>query len=207
MRAGVYGQAVLGYKEFLFMTLNGRNDWVSTLEENNRTLFYPGISGAFIPTSAIEALKHSSALNYLKIRLGYGTSAHFPTPYNTRASLNLTTNAFIDPNGNVINTASIPNQVPNPNLKPELLREVEAGIEGRFFDNRINLDLTGYSRSAKNQILNRQLDGLYRLHFNHNQCRRGGQQGNRDEFGSGDSAHKRLEMGGKRDIYLKQEQS
>jgi len=31
----------------------------STLEKNNRTLFYPGISASFIPTAAIEALKGS----------------------------------------------------------------------------------------------------------------------------------------------------
>ncbi len=158
IRAGVYAQAVLGYKDFLYLTANGRNDWVSTLEPNNRKLFYPGVSGSFIPTSAVEGLKNSKTVNYLKLRLGYSTSAHFPTPYNTRPSLSLATNAFVDPFGNVVNQAAIPNQVPNPNLKPELIRETEAGIEGRFFDNRINLDLTAYSRTAKNQILSRQLD-------------------------------------------------
>jgi outer membrane receptor protein involved in Fe transport len=158
IREGVFGQAVVGYKEFLFLTGVARNDWVSTLEAANRTQFYPGVSASFIPTSALEFLKTSKAINYLKLRIGYATSAHFPTPYNTRPYLNLATNSFIDKSGNVINQASIPNQVPNPNLKPELLQEKEAGIEGKFFDNRVSLDLTGYFRTAKNQILNQQLD-------------------------------------------------
>ena len=157
-RAGVYAQATVGYKEFLYATLNGRNDWVSTLEKNNRTLFYPGISGSFIPTAAIESLKGSTVINYLKLRVGYSTSAHFPDPYNTRASLGLATNAFVDKNGNVINVGAIPNRVPNPNLKPELIKETEAGIEGTFFNRRLTLDATVYSRTASNQILDRNLD-------------------------------------------------
>ena len=157
-RAGVYAQATVGYKEFLFATVNGRNDWVSTLEKDNRTLFYPGISGSFIPTAAIESLKGSRAINYLKLRVGYSTSAHFPDPYNTRSSLSLATNAFVDKNGNIVNIASVPNLVPNPGLKPELIKETEAGIEGTFFNKRLTTDITAYFRTASNQILGRNLD-------------------------------------------------
>jgi len=157
-RAGVFAQATLGYKEYAFITLNGRNDWVSTLEKNNRTLFYPGVSLAFVPTSALEVFKTSSAVNYLKLRVGYSTSAHFPDPYNTRASLSLSTNSFVDRTGTVINTAAIPDRVPNPDLKPELIKETEAGIEGTFFNRRVTLDLSAYFRTASNQILDRNLD-------------------------------------------------
>jgi TonB-linked SusC/RagA family outer membrane protein len=156
--AGVFASADLGYKDYLYLNLSGRNDWVSTLEADNRHLFYPEASLSFIPTQAIQGLNGSKVMNYLKLRAGYATSAHFPDPYNTRPYLSLTTNAFVDNTGNVINTASIPNLVPNPNLKPELLRETEVGIEGKFFDSRVNLDLTGYFRTATNQLLNRQLD-------------------------------------------------
>jgi len=155
---GVFAQASVGYKEFAYLTFNGRNDWVSTLEKNHRTLFYPGISASFVPTSMFEALKASRAINYLKLRIGYSTSAHFPDPYNTRASLALATNVFVDRNGNVVNIGAIPNRVPNPDLKPELEKETEAGIEGAFFDRRLTLDLSAYYRTASNQILDRNLD-------------------------------------------------
>jgi TonB-linked SusC/RagA family outer membrane protein len=158
IREGVFAQATAGYKDFLFVTGDARNDWVSTLEPANRTQFYPGVSASFIPTSVLDFLKDSKAINYLKLRASYATSAHFPTPYNTRPYLNLSTNSFIDKSGNVVNQASIPNQVPNPGLKPELIQEEEAGIEGKFFNSRVSIDLTGYFRTAKNQILNRQLD-------------------------------------------------
>lgn len=158
IREGIYAQVNAGYKDFLYLTGSARNDWVSTLEPNNRQKLYPSISLSYIPTSDLNFLKESKFINYLKLRLSYATSAHFPSPYNTRGYLNLTTNSFISSSGSVVNTASIPNQVPNPDLKPELLKEYETGIEGRFFDNRISLDLTGYFRTSNNQILNRQLD-------------------------------------------------
>lgn len=158
IREGVFAQATVGYKEFLYLTGDARNDWVSALEPAHRQQFYPGVSASFIPTSALDALKGSKTINYLKLRVGYATSAHFPIQYLTRPSLNLATNSYIDKNGNVINAASIPSLVPNPNLGPELLQEIEAGIESKFFDNRLSLDLTGYFRTAHNQILEQQLD-------------------------------------------------
>lgn len=158
IKTGAYFQAQVGYRDYAYLTVNGRNDWISTLEKANRSLFYPGVSLSFIPTSAIESLKGSKAINYLKLRIGYSTSAHFPEPYNTRPSLTISTNAFVDAGGNVYNIGAIPNRLPNPNLKPELLRETEAGIEGKFWDNRISLDLTAYFRTSTDQILDRQLD-------------------------------------------------
>jgi TonB-linked SusC/RagA family outer membrane protein len=158
IREGVFGQASVGYKDYLYLTGDARNDWVSTLEPAHRSQFYPGVSLSFIPSTALAFIERSKVVNYLKLRIGYASSAHFPTPYNTRPYLNLTTNSFIDKNGNVINVASIPTKVANPNLQPELIKETEAGIEGKFFDNRIAVDLTGYFRTARNQILKRQLD-------------------------------------------------
>ena len=158
IREGIYAQAGLGFKEMLYLNVSGRHDWVSTLEPGNRTKTYPSFSASFIPTQAFTFLQDSKTINFLKLRAGYATSAHFPTPYNTRAYFAQTTNAFIDKSGKVINTGAIPDFLPNPNLKPELIRELEVGLEGTFFDNRITLDFTAYSRTAKDQLLNRQMD-------------------------------------------------
>lgn len=155
---GVFAQTTVGYRDFLYFNLGGRNSWSSTLERANRSLFYPNVSLSFVPTSAIESLKGSTALSYLKLRAGYSTSARFPSPYNTRAGLTVATNAFVQPDGSIVNVNKIPATLPNPDLKPELIKEYEAGIESRLFNNRLTIDLTGYFRSSTNQILNRQLD-------------------------------------------------
>ncbi len=155
---GVFGQATVGYKDYLYLNVGGRNSWSSTLEKANRSLFYPSLSLSFVPTSAIESLSGNSILNYLKLRAGYSTSARFPSPYGTRGGLTIGTNAFVTQNGTVVNQNDIPNVLPNPDLNPELIEEYEAGIEGRLFDNRLSLDLTGYFRTSNDQILLRQLD-------------------------------------------------
>lgn len=157
-RFGIFASTTIGYKNFMYINLGGRESWVSTLEKSNRRIFYPSASLSYLPTSHIEALKNSNTINYLKLRLGYATSARFPEPYNTRSALNILTNAFVDPNGNVININQIPNRLPNQDLKPELLTEVEAGIEGKLFSNRLSVDFTLYNRKASDQILDRDLD-------------------------------------------------
>ena len=155
---GAYVQATFGFRDYLFLNLGGRNSWASTVEEPNRTIFYPSGSVSFIPTSAIESLKGNSTINYLKVRASYATSAGFPPPYQTRAALSVNTRSFLTTDFAPVNTLSIGNRLPNADLQPELLNEVEAGIEGQFFNKKVNLDLTLYNRVSKDQILDKALD-------------------------------------------------
>jgi TonB-linked SusC/RagA family outer membrane protein len=155
---GIFAQGTIAYNEYVYLTVGGRNSWTSNLENNNRSLFYPSASLSFIPTLAFESLKGSKMVNYLKIRGGYSTSANFGSPYGTRPILNISTNVFEDRVGTIINTNSISNRLPNPDLKPELIGEIELGIEGKFINNRVNLDLTFYRRLSEDQILDRDLD-------------------------------------------------
>jgi hypothetical protein len=122
------------------------------LEYENRSLFYPGASLSFIPTS-LEGVSTNGALNFLKFRAAYGTSAAFPSPYNTRGALAQFSGTFIPPGGAVITTAGNPGNRLNRNLKPELQREFEVGVEADFFNRRISLDLTLYKRFIDDQIV------------------------------------------------------
>jgi TonB-linked SusC/RagA family outer membrane protein len=149
---GAYGEATFEYSNYLFLVLSGRNDWGSTLEQENRSLFYPGVSLSFIPTS-LEGVSTNGALNFLKFRAAYGTSAAFPQPYNTRGVLAQGSGTFIPPGGAVITTAGNPAARLNRDLKPELQREFEVGVEADFFNRRIGLDLTLYKRFIDDQIV------------------------------------------------------
>ncbi len=155
---GAYLSATFGYDSFIYLNFQGRNDWYSSLQTAERSIFYPSASLSFVPTSAIEGLRNSSTLNYLKLRVGYGSSAGFPDPYSTVVGLGSGTNVFIDPaDGSVVNVLSISDRLGNLNLKPELLTEIEAGIEAKFFSNRIGIDLSVYSKSSKDLILTSKL--------------------------------------------------
>jgi len=154
--AGVFFDANLGYKDFLYVNLSGRNDWSSTLEQANRSLFYPGGSIAFVPSAAFPNMA-PNVLDFLKVRFAYGTSANFGSPYNTRPTLTLNAQTRVDNIGNVV-TSTQPLLLANSNLKPELLTETEFGIESKLAQNRLRLDLSFYNREARDQIINRPLD-------------------------------------------------
>ena len=155
---GAFGSATLGFRSYAYLVVGGRNSWTSTLEAANRSVFYPNVSGSFIATEAFDFLRNKKNINYLKFRLGYSTAANFPSPYSTRSALSISTRNFMTNTGAVINTNAIPNFLPNPNLKPELMAETETGIEGKFFQSRLSTDITLYQRVSNDQILNRDLD-------------------------------------------------
>ncbi len=153
----LYATATVGYKDYLYINGAIRNEWTSTLETSNRSQFSPGVSLSFIPTSAIEGLRSTKVLNFLKLRLGYGTSPGFPSPYNTRNVLSLTPNAFQPIGGTGTTTTSIDDFLANPDLKPELSKEFEGGIEARFLNNRLGFEATLYRRDTENLIIGRPL--------------------------------------------------
>lgn len=155
-RLGVYIDATLGYKDFAFLNVVGRNDWSSTLENENNSLFYPGASLSFIPTTAFDDIR-GNVLNYLKFRVGYGSSAGFPDPYFTRNVLGLTARAFVDNNGTVVSSNSVSNVLGNPDLKPERVTEFEVGMDSRLFK-ALNLNVSLYKKKTKDLITSQTLD-------------------------------------------------
>ena len=148
--AGVFAQLGFSYKNYLYLNLSGRNDWGSTVEVANQSLFYPGVSMSFIPTSAFNI--KSDIVNYLKLRGAYATSSGYPDVYNTRQTLSSEPIRFVSPNGNIISN-SIGNSLANFDLRPELHREIEVGLEAKLFKNRVTLEASAYKRISEDQIL------------------------------------------------------
>ncbi|WP_298780634.1 SusC/RagA family TonB-linked outer membrane protein [uncultured Polaribacter sp.] len=153
---GTYIDATLGYKGYLFLNAAARMDWTSTLEAENNSILYPSASLSFVPTEAIEGLK-GDVLNYLKARIGFGTSAGFPNPYNTRNTLSLSARSYVDNDGNVVSTNTTSNFLGNANLKPELVSEIEFGLDTRLF-NRVGLNVSVFKRTTEDLITNKDLD-------------------------------------------------
>ncbi len=154
---GLYGTTTLGYKGWAFLNLSGRNDWASTLEAENNTLFYAGASTSIVLSQAIPTIRESG-INFLKIRGSYGQSAGFPPPYSTRNTLGLNSQAFIDRSGGTISTNAVSNRLGNPNLQAETIDEIEAGLEVRFWKNRARLDVSVYEKTTNDLITDRTLD-------------------------------------------------
>ncbi|MCP9767435.1 SusC/RagA family TonB-linked outer membrane protein [Lacihabitans sp. LS3-19] len=155
-RIGTYANVVLDYSDYLFLNMSARNDWTSTVETENRRILYPGASLSFLPTSAFDI--KSKVLNDLKLRVSYGTSAGFPSPYNTRNTLGQNARGWSDAGGSLSSTQSISNALGNPNLKPELHKEFEFGVESVMFNNRFKYDVSIYEKNTRDLITNAPID-------------------------------------------------
>lgn len=141
---GVFGDVTVGYKDFAFIQLTGRNDWSSTLPEENRSYFYPSVSGSFVFTDALGI--KSNTFNFGKIRAGWAKVGRDAPPYSLQNFF------WINPNFAGRPTTSLPATANNPNLKPEFTKEVELGTQLAFLNNRIELDFTWYHRTSTNLI-------------------------------------------------------
>jgi TonB-linked SusC/RagA family outer membrane protein len=155
---GAYATATLAYKSFLYLNLQGRNDWTSTLEPGNNSIFYPSASLSFVPTDAFAGLTNNKVLDYLKLRIGYGTSAGYPDPYRTRSVLGTQAREFITSGGTVINTNSVADIFGNVNIKPELHKEIEFGVDARLFNNLIGLEASFYDKKSTDLLVDLDLD-------------------------------------------------
>lgn len=158
---GVFGEASFDWDNYAFLTVSGRNDWVSNLPSKNNHKFYPSVSASFLPTSAFEGFKSESGkgLNYLKLRAGLGQSAGFPLGYPTSETVGIgaqVNGGAVGGIGGVV-TNSVSNFLPNADLKPELISEFEVGFDSRFWDNRVNLNVSYFDRQTKDLIVNSNL--------------------------------------------------
>ena len=141
----VLGQAQVGFKDYAFLDVTGRNDWSSTLPDGNNSFFYPSVSGSVVFSDAFPNLP--SALSFGKVRASWARVGNDTDPYRLALYYNA-----IDPFNSVPGFATS-NDIPNPNLKPEQTESVELGTELRFFNNRVGLDLTYYDRKSRDQII------------------------------------------------------
>lgn len=153
---GLYNTSTLSYNDELYLTVNTRNDWYSTLPQKNRSVFYGGVNSSWIFTNTFPEIK--SVVSYGKLRAGYGETGVDTTPYqvNSIYALGATDNqAFGGLNFpiNGITAYEVGNRLANPDLKPERRKEIEVGIEAAFFNNRISIDATYYSAKVQDQIL------------------------------------------------------
>ena len=140
-----FASAQVGYKNYAFINLTARNDWSSTLPEQNLSYFYPSVNASVVLTEALHI--KSNVLTYAKIRGGWSKVGSDADPYQL-----LNTYNFNSPfNGNPqLNTSGVDL---NPNLKSESTNSTEAGFELGLFSNRVRLDLSVYNTNSINQIL------------------------------------------------------
>lgn len=141
---GVFGSASLGFKDMMYLDVTARNDWSSTLPKSSRSYFYPSASLSVILS---EMLQMPEWITLSKLRAGYAQVGNDVAPY----SLNQVYSNATDW-GNA-KRMFMGGQMRNASLKPEISTSKEIGVDFRFFNNRVGLEATYYTRQNKNQVL------------------------------------------------------
>jgi TonB-linked SusC/RagA family outer membrane protein len=138
-----FGSMTLSFKEYLYLTVTGRNDWTSTIPKERNSFFYPSVSSSFVFSDAIPSIgRHMTG----KLRAAYAEVGKDARPYAYRPSLEFKSTA----NGGY----GYGFTGPNLDLKPEFARSYEIGTEMGFMNDRLGFDATFYRKQTKDQIVN-----------------------------------------------------
>ena len=148
---GLFADATIGYKNYAFLHLSGRNDWDSRLVEANRSFFYPAADLSFVLTDMIPGLKNGDVLSFLKLRGGLSKTGQISLEnwYGTIPAYVATTGFPYGGNA----AFSLDATLSNPTLRPELTTEKEIGVEMSFLKNRINLESNFYKSNTIDQTI------------------------------------------------------
>ena len=141
------------WKNQLFLDITGRNDWSSALVYSygtgNFSYFYPSVSGSWIITETFKD-KLPKWVSFAKVRGSWAQVGNDTSPYYINSGYSVATYQRGDKK---IYGMTIPENMKSTNLKPERKNAWEVGLDWRFLDSRIGVDLTYYKENTRNQIM------------------------------------------------------
>ena len=142
----LFGSASVGYQHTYYLEGTIRGDKSSTLPTSNNIYIYPSVSGSVVFS---EFIKNKQIINYGKVRASWAQVGSDTDPYQLVTSY---TNSKYSYSGYAMGLISNSVQ-PNPDLKPTKTNSFELGLETKFFNGRLGLDVTYYNQSSENQII------------------------------------------------------
>lgn len=140
----IFGAANFGYKDFLYIGGTLRNDWSSSLPADNNSYLYPSLGVSLVFS---ELLGSNNFLSFGKLRASIAQVGSDTDPYQTAFTYGSGT-----PYGSM-STFGLPNTLVNSDILPSLSTSWEVGLEARFFQNRIGIDVAYYDTKNTNEIL------------------------------------------------------
>ncbi len=134
----VYGFGEVGFKNAIFLSGSIRNDWSSTLPEENRSYFYPSVGLTAVVSDLVD---FPTVISFFKLRGSYAEVGNDTGPYRLSQQANVIAGAiFLD------------GTLPLANLLPERTTTWEAGLDARLFDDNLRLDFTYYQSNTFDQL-------------------------------------------------------
>lgn len=143
---GAFAQLTTGYKNFLYLTVSGRNDWTSTLPKANRSYFFPSVDLSWILSDMVDL---PDVFDFAKLRASYAIVGKDASPYKIGRYFGKSSNFPF----NGVNGFTQSTYIGDDNLRPEFSKTIELGTEMSFAQNRIGLEFTYYKTTSTDMIL------------------------------------------------------
>ena len=141
----LYGSVNFAYDNFLYLDFSGRNDWSSTLSEDNRSYFYKSASLSALLNNFIDPSQNF--LDLFKIRASVAQVGNDTDPYQLNQTFALPGAGYLG-----LTELNFPDVKFNPDLKPETVTSSEFGLELSMLKNKLTLDVSVYSMSTTDLI-------------------------------------------------------
>jgi outer membrane receptor protein involved in Fe transport len=147
VNGGYFLQDQLGWKDFTYITIGGRYDYSSAFGENAGGVFYPKVSVSVVP-SDLRTWSAPFGINTFRVRAALGKSGRQPNAFDKFTT-------FV-PLNSELGSGLAPGNLGNPDLKPEVSTEWEAGAEVGFWQNKVGVDVTYWDRSVSDALVSKQ---------------------------------------------------
>ncbi|PRY46961.1 TonB-linked SusC/RagA family outer membrane protein [Spirosoma oryzae] len=147
----IFASADFDYKGIAFLTVTGRQDWFSTLSQQNNSIFYPSIGGSFVLS---QAARLPGWISFAKVRAsGAQVGGATPDPYILNQTYSMVQGGHDGRPLQQVTQSNGVNLVTNSSLRPLTSTTYELGLDMKFFRNRLGLDLTYYNRKTTDDIV------------------------------------------------------
>lgn len=150
VRDAFIGTMNLGYKDFLFAEATVRRERISVMHPDNNDIVYPSVNASFIFSDAFAL---PSFISFGKLRASWGIVGNYPDVYAANIAYTQNTLGVQAVGGQPVLYTLLPSNFGNDKIRPEEKHEIEFGLEAKFFNNRLGIDISYYNAQVRDQIL------------------------------------------------------
>lgn len=146
VNAGFFAQEQIGYKDWIFLTGGARYDYNSAFGESAGGVLYPKASISIVPSDLPSW--SSTTVSALRFRAALGKSGRQPGAFDKFTTYEATPSPY--------GSGLTPDNLGNPDLKPEISTEIELGAEVGLFSNKVSVTATYWNRTVDDLLVPKQ---------------------------------------------------
>ena len=140
----LFGYTDLSYKNMIYVSLTGRNDWTTALQRPNNSFFYPSAGLGLVVS---QMVKLPAAISWFKLCGAWAQVSSDVNPYYTLQTYSRGTR------WNGVPSLSLPSTLIGSDIQPQTTASQEYGAEMKFLRNRFGIDFTYYRYLNKDFVL------------------------------------------------------